>query len=85
MSNDSTPDLTQTLIETTIDLIPSNDAVINDPDISYRSKLLREHYDSANEKCKDSMDLFCMALTGFTLDTIIKKNDDINKSNHNVG
>lgn len=85
MSNDSTPNLKESLLETAIDQIPSNDAVINDPDISYRSKLLREHYDSANEKCKDSMDLFCMALTGFTLDAIIKKNDEINLTNKNVG
>lgn len=85
MSNDSTPNLKESLLETAIDLIPSNDAVINDTDIEFKSILLREHYESADEKSKDAMDLFCMALCGNSLSDVIKRNDEINKSNNNVG
>lgn len=85
MSNDSTPNLKESLLETAIDQIPSNDAVINDPDIKYKSEILRNQYENSDQSSKDAMDVVCMAFTGMKLSAIIKKNDEINLTNKNVG
>ncbi len=76
---ETTPDLTESLIETI------QDKFVNTDEMAHRSEYLRMQYENASPDMKNAMDVVMVCLTDKTIKAIMSINEAINKSNANVG